>query len=387
MAATLLAPIGGFLNNFDTAITTAQNGAVSGVVTAMQAPLASMAVIYLAMMGWRVAAGDMERLNSFTFDMVKIGVIFMVAANMTAFNTWVVGVFEHGFPDAISRAVMLGNSDSTSNSVAGVAGAIDKLWATMWQRAATVWMTAGVLDVSSRLVAAAAVLVGSIGLVLDAGVYMMARFLFAIIVVLGPIAIGCAMFPFTRPIFERWIGKGVSLIILQVAAIITMQIVLTGSQHFIIAPDAAGADIPTQLQNMISMSIWLLMGAFAIYSLPTLAYSIGTGIAVSFAPVVQAALNAASLGAGALASSGAAAGALAGGGGTDGALPAPGAGGGIPDINLSMARAEVAGGSAGADASFFGPSDGASSFLGGSDGPSGPPPLIPPPSPLLPYGG
>ena len=372
----ILSPIGTFLNQFDTAITTAQNGAVSGVVSAMQAPLASMAVIYLAIMGWRVASGDLDRLNGFTFDMVKIGLIFMIAANMTAFNTWVVGVFEHGFPDAISRAVTVGASDSTSNTVAGVAGAIDKIWANMWARAGTVWMSAGMLDVSSRVVAAASVLIGSIGLVLDAGIYLIARFLFAIIVVLGPVCIGCAMFSATRPIFERWIGKGVALIVLQVAAIITMQIVLTGSAAFITAPGSASADLPTQLQNMISMTIWILMGAFAIYSLPGLAYSIGSGVAVSFQPIVSAALRGAALAAG-----GFGAGAAVGGSTTAPALTGPGAA--MPDINLSMARAEVAGGAAAADASFFG--DGPSGFLGGPEGPGGPTPLIPPSTPLLTY--
>ena len=374
----MLSPIGTFLNQFDTAITTAQNGAVSGVVSAMQAPLASMAVIYLAIMGWRVASGDLDRLNGFTFDMVKIGVIFMIAANMTAFNTWVVGVFEHGFPDAISRAVTVGASDSTSNTVAGVAGAIDKIWANMWARAGTVWMSAGMLDVSSRVVAAASVLIGSIGLVLDAGIYLIARFLFAIIVVLGPVCIGCAMFSATRPIFERWIGKGVALIVLQVAAIITMQIVLTGSAAFITAPDSASADLPTQLQNMISMAIWILMGAFAIYSLPGLAYSIGSGVAVSFQPIVSAALRGAALAAG-----GFGAGAAVASSTTAPALTGPGTA--MPDINLSMARAEVAGGAAAADASFFG--DGPSGFLGGPEGPGGPTPLIPPSTPLLPYEG
>ena len=376
---SMLSPIGTFLNQFDTAITTAQNGAVSGVVAAMQLPLASMAVIYLAMMGWRVAAGDLDRLNNFTFDMAKIGAIFLVAANMTAFNTWVVGVFEHGFPDAISRAVTVGASDSTSNTVPGVAGAIDKIWANMWARAATVWMSAGTFDVSSRVVAAGSVAVGSLGLVLDAGVYLIARFLFAIIVVLGPVCIGCAMFATTRPIFERWIGKGVALIVLQVSAIITMQIVLTGSAAFITAPADATGDLPTQLQNMMSMAIWLLMGAFAIYSLPGLAYSIGTGVAVSFAPIVSAALRGA-----ALASGGFGAGAAVAAPATTPALSGPGSS--MPDINLSMARAEVAGGPPSGDASFFGPGP-SFGLVGGPEGPGGPTPLIPPSTPLLPYEG
>ena len=326
----LLAPIGAFLTQFDTAIDTAQSTAVAGIVTAMKAPIAAMGVIYFALMGWRIAAGDVDRANSFTFAMAKIGAIFFLAANLTPFNTWVVGVFEHGFVTSLSNAVV-GVAPSPANTDAGVGNAIDAIWNNMWVRAALVWQQAGMLDVSSRLIAGVMVLVCGLGLVLVAGVYLIARFLFAIVIVLGPVAIACAMFPSTRAIFERWIGKGVALIVLQVAAIITMQIVFTGAQTFI-TPATAAATVPMQIQNMVAMTIWVAMSAFAVYSLPALAYSLGTGVAVSFAPIATAALSAAALAAG-----------LFGGENKGGGQISPPPGGDtVPDINLSAHRAELA---------------------------------------------
>ena len=330
-----LAPIGTFLTTFDVAITAAQTAAVAGLVDVMQGPLAYMAVIYFVIMGWRVASGDLARLNGFTFDIVKIGLIFYLSTNLSSFNYWVIGVFEHGFPDAISQAVA-GGGDAQSGTDAGVATSIDKIWSQLWGQAATIWQRAGMLDVSSRLVAASMAVFGGIGLLLDAGVYLIARLLFAIVVVLGPVAIACAMFNSTRPIFERWIGKGVALIVLQVAAIITMEIVFVGSQSFITVPGDATADLPTQIQNMVSTVIWILMGAFAIYSLPALAYSIGTGVAVSMAPIAMAAIAAASAGT----SSGQVAAARLGSGPSE---PS----GGFPDFNLSLDRAGIAASSGG----------------------------------------
>jgi type IV secretory pathway VirB6-like protein len=107
------------------------------------------------------------------------------------------------------------------------------------------------------VVAFLSVLDGGIGLVLCAVVYLISRFLLAIVVILGPVAIACAMFSSTRPIFERWIGKGISLIILQVAAIITMQVVFSGDQTFMAAlnPSSGTPDLPTKLWNLMSMSI------------------------------------------------------------------------------------------------------------------------------------
>jgi type IV secretion system protein VirB6 len=347
---SLANPIGSFLTTFDTAINTAQTAALSGLVSAMPAPLASMAVIYFAFMGWRVARGDLQLVHDFTVHMAKLGFIFYLACNLTVFNKWVVGLFQLGIANAMTTAISSSGS-STATTVNSVAGALDNLWDTMWSVALTAWSQAGTFDVSTRIVAFLSVLGGGIGLLLCAVVYLISRFLLAIVVIFGPVAIACAMFSSTRPIFERWIGKGVSLIILQVAAIITMQVVLSGDQTFMAAltPSSGTPDLPTQLQNLMSMAIWLLLGAFALYSLPAIAYSIGTGVTVSMLPVALAAAAGVGATAGLLSSSG---------GGAD----APSEG--TPELNLSLARAELAGGGAGG---------------GGMAA------LPPPPPPALPY--
>lgn len=356
----LIAPIGTFLSQFDTAIDTAQTAAVTGVVAAMKAPIAAMGVIYFAFMGWRIAAGDHERINSFTFAMAKIGAIFFLAANLAPFNTWVVGVFEHGFVTSISNAAV-GTSTSAASTDTGVGTAIDAIWNNMWVRAAQVWQQSGLTDFSSPIIAAITVLMCGIGLVLIAGVYLIARFLFAIVVVLGPVAIACAMFPSTRAIFERWIGKGVALIVLQVAAVVTLQIIFQGAQTFI-TPATASASLPMQLQNMVAMTIWVAMSAFAVYSLPALAYSLGTGVAVSLTPIVSAAIGAAAL----------ASRIGSGSRGGSGQIPSPPSGGTAPDINLSAHRAELA-----------------SPAVAGGTAPAHPAPhlLLPAPTPLLTFEG
>lgn len=331
---TLAAPFGTFLTQFDSAITTAQTAAVSGLATAMQAPLASMAVIYFAFMGWRVARGDLQLVHDFTVHMAKIGFIFYLATNLTAYNKWVIGLWQQGIPAAIAQAVTGAGRSTATSSVNGVAASLDQVWDQMWQMAAHAWAQAGYLDVSTRVVAAISVFGGGGGLLLCAGVYLISRFLFAVVVVLGPVAIGCAMFSSTRPIFERWIGKGVSMIVLQAAAIITLQIVIAGDQQFMTSLNTAAApDLPTQLQNLIAMMFWLCMGAFAIYSLPALAYSIGTGVAISMVPVAGAAFLAARAGGGlASGAMGAVSSVLGGGGGGSGPFP---------DLNLSLSRAEL----------------------------------------------
>lgn len=344
---SLVAPFGAFLTQFDTAVTTAQSTAVSGLSSAMTAPLASMAVIYFAFMGWRVARGDLAQVHDFTIHMAKIGFIFYLATNATNFNKWVVQTYEMGIPSAITQAIAGSGTSSTMGTVSGVGTALDAQWALIWQMSSNAWTQAGILDVSTRVIAALSAIGGGIGLLLCAGVYMISRFLFAIVIVLGPVAIACAMFSSTRPIFERWIGKGVAMIVLQVTAVATMQIVIAGDIKFMTPlANASNLDLPHQLQGLISIVMWQGLGAFAIYSLPALAYSIGTGVAVSMLPVAIAAVASAKV---AGSAAGAMAGALSGGSSSS-----------SPDYNLSLARAELGGPS----------SDGS---------------LAPPPPPALPY--
>lgn len=373
--ANALTPIGSFIIKFDTEINTAQLTAVSGLVAIMNRPLLAAAIIYLAIEGWKVAAGDLQRINSLTFTFAKFLVIFYLATDLTNFNQWIVGYWEHGFPEAITSAVTA--NDNQMTSINGVAGAIDQLWNDMWLRVAHIMKNAAWTDVASRGMALLTAAIGSFGLILIAGVYLIARFLFAIVVVLGPVCIGCAMFPTTRPIFERWIGKGVSMIVLQVAAVITMQIVLIGAADWAHdnSPLATGG-VGGMLENELSFAVWICLGAFAIYSLPTLAYSIGTGIAVSFAPIVASALAAAT-GLMALKNGGPVE-FLEGAGGGEGGNDGSSGGGGDYSLDLSQARLESA-----ATNSMLTGSD--TGLLGGSNGylPA-PPPALPPPPRRLP---
>nr|WP_015062348.1 type IV secretion system protein [Acetobacter pasteurianus]AFK88998.1 Inner membrane protein of type IV secretion of T-DNA complex, VirB6 [Acetobacter pasteurianus] len=373
--ANALTPIGSFIIKFDTEINTAQLTAVSGLVAIMNRPLLAAAIIYLAIEGWKVAAGDLQRINSLTFTFAKFLVIFYLATDLTNFNQWIVGYWEHGFTEAITSAVTA--NDNQMTSINGVAGAIDQLWNDMWLRVAHIMKNAAWTDVASRGMALLTAAIGSFGLILIAGVYLIARFLFAIVVVLGPVCIGCAMFPTTRPIFERWIGKGVSMIVLQVAAVITMQIVLIGAADWAHdnSPLATGG-VGGMLENELSFAVWICLGAFAIYSLPTLAYSIGTGIAVSFAPIVASALAAAT-GLMALKNGGPVE-FLEGAGGGEGGNDGSSGGGGDYSLDLSQARLESA-----ATNSMLTGSD--TGLLGGSNGylPA-PPPALPPPPRRLP---
>lgn len=332
-------PLGSFLTTFDAAINSAQSTAIAGIAGGMTAILLPAAVIHIAMQGWRIMRGDIGVLNDFTAWFVKIAVIFYVAGNADIYNQYVTVWLGQTVPGWLSQAAT--NSAGTdTGGLSGTAASLNLMWSDMWGMVAQAYAQAGITDIGSRVIAGVASLVGGFGLLLDAGVYLISRFLLSVMLVLGPVAIGCAMFGATRGVFERWLGTAISMITLQVAAVVVMQIVINGNSSFITALQpvsaagvASSADIGTTIQNLIGFVIWTGLGAFALYSLPAIAYSLGGGIAISFAPVIVAA----GAGAAALAS-------LPGGFGSGGG----GGGDSVPELNLSMARADslaVGGGS------------------------------------------
>jgi hypothetical protein len=116
-------------------------------------------------------------------------------------------------------------------------------------------------------------------------VYICARLLLAVVICLAPILIGCAMFESTRPIFDRAVGTVVSLILMQLIGLIVLQMILMGDQWFMaqattaffnamVQPSAAADEI----QILIGLVVWFVAGAYAMYNVPTVAYSIGAGL-------------------------------------------------------------------------------------------------------------
>jgi type IV secretory pathway VirB6-like protein len=210
----------------------------------------------------------------------------------------------------------------------------DQVWALLDQQVGAILSHAGIMDFSSRMAAVLFGLTGGLALLVIAMVYLMTRFILAIVIELGVIAIACLIFDATKPIFERWLGKVIALVFLQVTAIVVLQIVLVVDQDFMKQIVAAGGGVPDQVQALMGMVVLFFMGAFAIYSLSAIAYSIGTGVAISSLPVMLMAAKAMQTAAGALA-------------GLTITLPTVAAGEAAEGLSLGMARSELGGGSGG----------------------------------------
>lgn len=341
----MFVPIGTFLTKTDSALTGSIDSIISSMTSAMATPIALAAVVYYAVQGLRLANGDPAPLQGFVPQLIRVGTVIWLSSNLSAFNQWVRDIFFTGLPNALATTIGNATTATTSPALSGginAAGAVfDSIWTAIWEVVGDSLMLAHGISVTGMVAGISGFLTGIVcgaGLVLMAVIYVCARMVLATIICLSPVLIGCAMFDVTRPIFERAVGKVIALILMQSLGLIVLQILLLGDQWFmaqattqILAAINNSAAFAEAMETLAALCVWFIAGAFAMYNVPAVAYSIGSGIVVgpgAAAGVVMARL-------------------LRGGGESRGGGDASFNGGTspAPNLNLSLNRAELGGNS------------------------------------------
>ena len=285
----MFAPIGTFLTRFDGAMTSGMDSIVSGMVSYVATPLGLCATLYYTIQGIKLANGDASVLRGFVPQLVRVGLVLYLATNLSAFQYWMEQVFFLGIPNALAGAIP-SSAGPNMSTVAASAALFDGVWNQIWIIIGTAWMQIGlsVTGLISGISGIIAGFVGGLGLGFLALVYITARFTLGVLVCVFPAIIGCAIFDATRPIFERAVGKMIALVILQTIGLVTLQIIMLGNQWFMVQATNAilssvsnTAVFAEAIQVMLAIAIWFLAGAYVMYNSIQIAYSIGTGIALS----------------------------------------------------------------------------------------------------------
>jgi len=272
-------PIGAFLTVFDGKIQNGMDAALAGISSYVNKPLIACCALLFIWQGIKVANADGMPIHKLVPTCLKIAAIVWLSTNLSEFDYYVRDLFYNGIPQALGLAVL----GKAPNSATGVGAAFDTVWQQAWHLASDVYMKAAWYDVADRLSAELCVLGVTIALLLMAFVFLMARLLLGIVIVFGPIMIGCLLFDATKPFFERWVGKMVALVVLQISVVITLNMLLSGDQTLMqnIVTATGPTTIPSDIWNLTIMVVWFVLSAFAMYALPAVAYSIGSGVQVN----------------------------------------------------------------------------------------------------------
>jgi type IV secretion system protein VirB6 len=272
-------------------------------------PVGALCLLTLGRRGLRISQGDPAALHGMWGMIVGIIVVVALSTKVGQFDYYVRDLFYANLPNALNTAVAAhATGEAAATGVKATAAIFDSMWMKSETQVNAVVTAAGMLDVGTTLAAQFCGITVGVALIVMAFWYLMARILLAIVLVFGPIAIACTLHPETTPIFERWMGKVVAMTCLQVSGIVLLTMLLKADQGFMLAvlPNAAakavadsgwtGGPEPTtasDLQNLVAMVLFFVMGALALWSLPAVAYSIGTGVAVNTMPHLAALARAA----------------------------------------------------------------------------------------------
>ncbi len=273
-----------FYQLLDNSLANGINSVVSSGLAYATKPLHALLIIYVAIVGYLGLTGQAnEPFRLLVIRVVKASfVVYLLTAS--AYNTYVRGLFMTGIPNAVAQALNSGSAVTTAPQQ------FDGLWsATMHQCAAVLMGATGISNIGTWLLVYAAQVMIGIALGLSFIIWEMARVLMGIVICLGPFMLAFYLFQATRSLVERWLGKLIALTILQLCVSILLQILLQGQKSYMLNLQTAigdGGGVDQRAMVLIQIAIFFLMCSFLMVMLPSIAYSIGSGISFSTAGVV-----------------------------------------------------------------------------------------------------
>jgi type IV secretory pathway VirB6-like protein len=273
-----------FYQLLDASLSTGINSVVASGLAYAAKPLHVLLVIYIGIIGYLGLTGQAdEPFRLLVIRVVKASfVVYLLTAS--AYDTYVRGLFMTGIPNAIAQALNAGTSVTTAPQQ------FDSLWsATMHQCAAVLQEATGITNIGTRITVYVAQGLIGIALGLSFIIWEMARALMGIVICLGPFMLAFYLFQATRSLVERWLGKLIALTVLQLCVSVLLQILLQGQKSYMMSVQTSvggSAGLDEQVMVLLQIGLFFAMCAFLMVMLPSIAYSIGSGISFSTSGVV-----------------------------------------------------------------------------------------------------
>ncbi len=203
---------------------------VSGLSSAISAPLNLAAIIFIFLYGYNVMTGRIAlSMHSLLNNVVKIVIVTTMATNAETFNTYVKDIFFNDLSNAIGNAL---NSNPANSNVFDyiLLQASDRYQEVLYNA----WFFEKIIVGLLGSIMLLAVILFCIGGFI---VQMFAQVALVMIIGLGPLFISLYLFNTTRKYTDAWITTLVNFTILQVLVIMLGTIILSsdhsGSQSFL----------------------------------------------------------------------------------------------------------------------------------------------------------
>ncbi|MHA3320885.1 type IV secretion system protein [Legionella pneumophila] len=269
----------------------------SALSSVLQAPLASMIVLYIILKGYAVARGLIEQPQQELFRFsIRVGLIYLFAMNWDFFSSHVCDLFISG-SETIATKLMLaihkhGLGNSINQGLQNVLNEISMLGCDLFEAGSLRKLTpyfAGMMVFLS----------GSITVGLAFIEIVIAKLMMAVLLCTAPLFILFTLFEQTKSFFERWLGvlAGFSFVLILVSSVVGLCVHLL---HWVTASF-------TTTDNPVTAAIWIpifivaCLCVMGILQAVNIGKSIGGSVCTSSGAAMVGGLIAGSLGAGSLA--------------------------------------------------------------------------------------
>lgn len=253
-----------------------------GAVLAETAPAVRAAlVLYVLLYGVAILRGAIrEPVMDFAVRSIKLAIITALATT-PAYGHWVTEPLFHTLPQALSQA--LGGTE-----LGDPGQAFDRFLAHAGYLAEKIGREGDLTNPLPLAVAAAVYVTGALAAAIGFGVVMIAKVSLALVVTLGPIFIGCALFDASRRFFFGWLSQAVNYLVLIALILAVVQMVLD-------LVDQQWGQID-RLDPMVGGLLFIaltLLGGFFFVQTPAIASGLAGGASSGASGVAGAALGAA----------------------------------------------------------------------------------------------
>ncbi|MDO9712350.1 type IV secretion system protein [Paracraurococcus lichenis] len=280
-------------------------GATDRLLEAFVREMGAAAIIALTawclVTGWRFLVGDNEQELKYLIRRgVAMALLVSLALSTPLLNQYVRDFFGVSLPGWLTRTLTSAgfageNTASPADfglTMPGNFGTdLDALWAHGWKRVAALWSKVSYYDLfghASFIMVVAATGIQIMGCLVG---YLVTSVLRGMLIGFAPVFLMLALFDRTRPFFDRWLGKIVSLILAGVMLVAVTQMSLQSELVMLDAlvdPPMTSADTPGPLQSyrvLHFIAIVCCVGLLLMGYASLLAYQIGgSGMAPTIVP-------------------------------------------------------------------------------------------------------
>lgn len=253
---------------------------VSGLAGEVAPALRVALVLYVVLYGYAILRGVVsDPVMDFAIRAIKLAFVYAIAVT-PAYGGFVTQPLLVEFPRLLASSLG-GTPDAASGA------ACDQLLNYAGYLAARISDQAGVLEAEAWSVAALVYVAGALAAAFGFGVLLIAKVSMALLVMLGPLFVACALFEASRRYFFGWLSQAVNFIVLYglILAAIALAVGLMEEQW----PRIESED--PVVGGLMFVALCLLC-AFAFLRMPALAAGIAGGAAAAVGEFTSAAAGA-----------------------------------------------------------------------------------------------